>query len=605
MNYLLLSTIAIDDFYESIGVYLEERTELLFHENNLDIYLSRHYGSPCDNLDRKRFIGLDFCATKGGRRNFDESFNKLEETCTRMWEDAVRNLTKLTMTQPHSVPELRAQAAMLNKHRNKRTPNVGSMDDEMTQRHETPIAREPRSVSAVITGIGILSSLVSSLTTGISGIYHFFQSRKQNQKLYLKTKNSMLSAAEIATNNVHDLKAISVALCDENFHTNLLLAEMYTNMLLRDSVRTIENEILSYNFGTIPKTSSFLSTLLDLCTSIEPNNERFCKHLIFSGGVDLEFNGLAIKNGFLVSLIKINIPIQSVLFMKNMHLEVINLGSYNQQKYFQIQLPQDVIVTDDTFYSLNRGLCNGIVCDINSVMVQETARCLRSIVSNRTQFCTSVFMTPPRDCSFRKVTQGTLIRAAAGVFFPTGQTPFGAVSLNKRAMFTSSQGRLLCQNSGGYNTTHILTPGHILIKNSTSVLEPRVKINRNFDFNKTNIMLSETLELARKIKDLYSIDDTININGTEQSIFLTMVIISTIISISGLTLYVTFHYRKLLYNFTISTISTLRGLKNKTGKEAMELGDNENQEELGLTLINESQKTTIYPKLRIENENEE
>lgn len=603
LNCLLRTAAAFNQFFEPIGVFTEEKSTLQFFENDIDVYMSRHYVSPCSNLDRMQFSGLDFCPTKTARKNFDESFDQLEKSCEEMWNGAVQNLTKVLFPVTQGPPSAQAIVDDINlwtPGRKKRDYDFESMklvDNEFSQRYATGTARERRSLSAVVTGIGLFSSLVSSLTTGFSSIYHFFQVRKQNQKMYLKQKDSNLACAAIAENTVQDIKTVADALCDESFHSNLLISKMYVNMILRENVRELENEILNFNFGTIPKTSSFLNTLLELCTSIEPNQPDFCKHLIFSGGVNIEFDGLTIHSGFIIGLLRINIPIQSVLFIKNTHYEVINLGSYIQSKYFIVDVPQDIIVDGDgTFYSLNKGLCSGLVCSINSVMVTETARCLRSIVSNQTQFCTTIYMNAPRDCAFRKVNQGTIIRASSGVFFPTGTTPFGAISLTKRAIFTSSQGRLLCQNNG-YNTTHIISPGHILLKNSTAVLiEPKVTINKNFNITKTEFMLSETLQLAKKIKNLYEIDDTINIQGKERPIVLTIILISTTIMVSCFLIYFAFINREHLHNYTLSTISLLRGLNEKKESKNKKLADTENSEESPLTLINDGQKA-VYPKL--------
>jgi len=568
---------------------MEERNRLLFFENDIDVFLSRHYTSPCSDLDRLKFVGLDYCSSKSARKSFDESFEQLQRTCTRTWQQAVFNLTRITMTQPHSVPQLRAQAARLNAN----------------YEHS---ARATRSVTAagIVTGIGILSTLVSSITTTVSTIFHFFKSRemaKNSHTMYIKSRGASLAAAEIAENTVSDLKTISQALCDENFHTNQAIAEMYVNIILRESVRSIELEVLHFNFGTIPKTSSFLSTLLKLCKEIEPNVEDFCKHLIYAGGIKLEFRGLTIKNGFLVSLVKVNVPIQSILFMENKHIEIINLGSYLGGRYFQVDLPRDIIIDNDgTFYSLNRALCSGPCCDINSVMVTEGARCLSNIVSNKTQFCTTMYMSPPRDCSFRKVNMGTMIRAESGVFFPIGSAPFGAFSINKKAHFTSSKGRLLCKNSGGYNTTHIITPGFISLRHNSSVrIDPLIKINRKFNFTETDFMLSETLELAKKIKNLYSIEDTINIGGTEHPILISIIWISSVIFLICFIILVCFYYGKDLINFTQDKISKFWGLSNNKKSINKKLDDKIDTNETELTLINAG-KHAIYPELQLEEE---
>ena len=514
----LISGTATDDsnkLYENLGVFLSHsHKEMFFKENTIEVMVSRHYTSNCDAIREHNLMERPTCHNNYDTKNSEETMIEIIKECETIWSREMSILQELS-------PRIK-----------EKRPN--------------------RSVTGILTGVSLFTNLYSSLTTTFSNLYHFYQNRqtlKKQEDLYLKGSSTNIVLANIAKQFKMDLLTINNIICQSNSLKYNALLKMHANHILQKSIETIENEIISLNFNSLPRNLNFLQMAMKACMSIKPNSIAFCHYVIFNSEVDIRFDGLVPNDIFLVALFVLKFPVMSnELIIKNI-ISVTNIGYFEKDQYNIIDIPKIGVQTNfDSIYELNSHFCKKMICHVNAVSQNIKSRCLTSIMQNTTQNCVSVISEAPF-CHYKKVPSGHLIIGQNALFFPISENHLDAIPLKNSSLFTQEAGRLLCSHEK-VNMTHIISQPLISVHfNSSLKINNPVLINHKIDLELIKFRLSDDLSLMKELENIYNEDDTLKIGDQKISTIIFVIVCSSILPIIILCVLIGLKYRDVLNNY--------------------------------------------------------
>ena len=513
-----------DKYYQSIGVYTEETKEnIFFKEGTITVYLSRHYASRCSTIKNEQFLNLRYCGSKKVDDKVKSILDAVEKECDAIW---FRRMTQI---------------------------------GQLTSR-----IREKRQAAGYIIGtLHIFSSLIKSLTSIFSDMYHIYHEHKliQNQdKLYIKGKDGSIIAANLAKNLNLDINELHDMMCDYRALSDINFVKIHANLLLQASIKSIEEEVLNFQFGILPKTVDFLTTAMEICSSIRGNSVEFCRYSIFNQEIGLKWDGLTTTKKSLVGLVKLKVPIMASDLAIESFITIKNIGMFSPTKnYMIVDLPDYAIKTKTGFiYEITSSTCSNKICHTNNVQQTVRSRCLFSITHEQTTLCQNIIKKTPH-CYYLRVNGGHIIVAINAIFFPTDRNVLDAIKIANQTYFAKSPGRLLCDSLSGYNSSHILTEPYTSVKfNSTLQLMESVNIVKTINMSKMTSRLSQNLKLIHDLETLYKTDDKVAIGNKDINILNVIAFISTAITFSGLIILFIYRHRKKFTQLHCKTFQRMR-----------------------------------------------
>ena len=111
---------------------------------------------------------------------------------------------------------------------------------------------------------------------------------------------------------------LTTANCDVSLLSYDNLLKYSTISLIENNLEIIEKEVFSFALGKIPETHEFFTIFLDFCRSTPPNSVPFCRRLLWSNQIKINFRGLTTKNGVLQGLIHVEMPRESKTYRNYM-----------------------------------------------------------------------------------------------------------------------------------------------------------------------------------------------------------------------------------------------------------------------------------------------
>ena len=553
-----------DAYLPKLGLYIEQKTDsIYFKENKLNVYLSRHYSSNCEKLRNSQILDLHKCTNKYDERSRMPLVEAIIAQCQQLWQHEIEKLAE-----------------------------ISKPDTDRSKRF-----------AGVIEGITLFAGLVSSLSSTFSSLYHIFHHSQNNRKiddLYIKGKQSSLIAANLAHNMQLDFTDLQSILCDNNALESHEILQLRANYFLQQSIKAIELELISFSFAQIPKSLNFLKNLVEICLTVRSNNMQFCKHIVYTQKIKVRFDGLTFNEDGLVSLVFLEIPIMSDELLVNTLFEINNIGYFQHDIYFKIDVPKFSIKTKNGFYyELNMLYCDDDLCHVNSVKMTTRSRCVQSVLNNKTDFCLSIIDEPPI-CNYIRVDTGHLIATKNAIFFPIDERTLNAISLINRTTLIQNPGRLLC-SEGSSNSSHILAQPHTELRiNNSMELTENLKIIYNITSKNIESRLSDNLKLIDQMRNLYDLDDTINLQGKNYSVVSMLLVSGTLLPTLIFLILIVYRYRVVLTKFYQNTLYKLWSTKRAQVEKVIELTDqrdeNEIKNEIDTIIVNHAEGT-IYPKL--------
>ena len=159
--------------------------------------------------------------------------------------------------------------------------------------------REKREIA--LASVYLFSGLITNMVTIVSSLFTFFERKKvekdlkdQKSELDLKIQNSNLVASSIFAESNIAISDLKTAICDVSLLSYDNLLKYATITLIQNNLEIIEREIFSLALGKIPETHEFFTIFLDFCRSTPPNSVPFCRRLLWSNQIKINFRGLSL-----------------------------------------------------------------------------------------------------------------------------------------------------------------------------------------------------------------------------------------------------------------------------------------------------------------------
>ena len=510
-------------YFDDLGTFVEKHDELFFYGETAEIYFSRHYPDACGKLKTDKILNTRVCVDRYDSKNSREVLEGLVKECSTQWGEQIQLL----------------QSTTIQKVRRRR----------MTVGRLTVRKSVPRVKRVALATVGLFAGIISAVTGVFSTLFKIFNDVKINSfktdQIYTRSRQGTLIAASIADRETENSYTINNIVCDSDALKNLQLRKLHANILLNQNVQYIENEVLNLSFGSLPRNTNFLSNILKICTSFQPNTIHFCKAMVYSNNLGIDFEGVTISNNTLVSLIKLQMPIQSQQFQHNSGLHIINMGNFLNGQFFKISIPNESIVTlNGDVYSLDKSLCNKNFCDINSLELNDKARCLSSILVGKSDHCVNIFGSPP-NCNFKRTNTGHIITSVNGLYFPTNTGSISAIGLQNKTFFAKHAGRLLCRD-GKKNSTHLLSGPSISHRFNSTIKFVDFHYAKNLkNLSTIQRRFTKDKKLNNQLKEIYKNDDHLNIGQQNIPTPTVIIILSFLVYIVS-SLVANFAYPKIL-----------------------------------------------------------
>ena len=555
-----------DQFFDKLGVYTSIESPVDFFDTHITVYLTRTYSNTlCTEGVLGNVTQHVDCLDRKVQAALKQVVAKLAEECDRIWKTEIN---KLRATTPQS-----------RQTRNYADPSEwpvfdSGSDDSMRKRSFAEMmtsdnvaspTRRKRQAAAVLTGLNSLLSIAPTLVTTFSSLYMFFSHREVEKQLsFLKTETrerqtkANLATASIMREFDHSIDALTDTVCQRDVLTNSKIRQLNANILLAESISATTREILAFSYSEAPRSAEFLSVLLNICTKVKANDIEFCKRIIFNQRFSLRFDGTTIRDGLLVALIKLELPVRSENFVWNRALHTLNVGAYHRGEYFQLNVPSFSMQTPEgNVFDIDISQCQSNLCHTNDLQVTPQSRCLTSLLRNSSESCVRIFTEAP-DCLYYKVPSGYIIMAPKALWVPEKLSSGPTIRLNKSVFFTREAGTLICNNHG-INSTHKLQDPMIHITSNTS-LSTREKINIIHRIDLSDISSKDDLnkEIRTKISELEQSDDLVLVGKNDLPIVLVCFVISITTSFILLLINGIFKYRSAIASKILQAYISLK-----------------------------------------------
>ena len=297
--------------------------------------------------------------------------------------------------------------------------------------------------------------------------------------------------------------------------------------MIESYISHITEETLSIASGEIPKTLDFNMDLKSLCTKF--NHDEFCIKAINEKAIKIRFEKAVLdEDQSLHIVMQVSLPIQSSKFTESHPIFISNVGFFENETYYKLNLPTHALQTNGIIYGLNQDLCKGLICDVNSVYYDSNILCVSNLLSNHSDSCSAIDFGQKDVCAFKRVAGlGYLMAVKHGLLSSNRNDLVEVKTLKSSNFWTELAGHLICYQNDDQTSFLIMgrvEPYFATITPKTLLITPETDIlGYNFTFTES---LSERIE--RSIKNLTAKDDHVSLMGNEVSTLL-------LITISGIT----------------------------------------------------------------------
>ena len=565
-----------EEFYPHYGLIIKESEPTMFYDNFNKIFYTRYYINQCDqNIFKKILLGNQRCQNTTTTQT-EKILDTIVKQCSHIYEMEIEELRQINNRVRRST------------------------------------------LSNIYNGVQLFGGISSFLINLGTSVYNYIESKSlktNNAKLLIGQKNNKITAANIARFSVEQSFELNHMICDLSVITESEILDLYATFLIKDQVKFIENEIISFSFGTYPRTKEFLFNLLTICEGFNGNTPDFCRKVVYNNLIKIKFDGIKIDNGAIVALIKIDIPIMSNVFVNFERKDIINLGLFNNSEYAKLRVPEAIIQNNENkMFELDIKQCYKNLCPTNAIYDSLENKCLLSLISKiNSENCELIISEAPL-CKFIRENSGYFITAKEGLFFPTSQTSEPVIEIRNSNILIKEEGRLLCiDRKYNHNTTHNLVSPYLtsvhnssfhmlkeIIISSTELKSKFLRktlskeLNLQYELNRID---KNDLNQNEKLISLHNSDDHIMVKNWNINTLTVIITTSVIITVIILSLYVLLKYWsvdfKTIYHYMKNKWSE-KVTKTPIQKQNTESDPHSKLDEVTI-LINDS-KSVIYPQ---------
>ena len=576
-----------DQFFDKLGVYTSIEEPIDFYDTHMPVYLTRTYSNTlCTEGALGNVTRHVDCLDRKLQAALQQVVEKLAEECDRIWKAEINKLRSTTpqSRQTRNNGDNSYDSAVFDSHGDGSTEK--SFLELMTSDNVGSPVRKKRQAGAVLTGLNSLISLAPTLVSTFSSLYLFFSHKEVEKQLsFLKVDTrerqhkSNLATASLMREFDHSIDALTDTVCQRDVLTNSKIRQLNANILLAESISATTREVLAFSYSEAPRSAEFLAVLLNICTQVENNDLAFCKRIIFNQRFTLRFDGTTIRDGLLVALLKLELPVRSENFRWNRGLHTLNVGSYHRGEYFQLNVPPYSLQTSHgVVFEIDISNCQANLCHTNDLQVTPQSRCLTSLLRNSSESCVRVYTDAP-GCLYYKVPSGYIIMAPKALWVPKKLASGPTIRLNKSVFFTREAGTLICNNNGINSTHKLQDPTIRIISNSSLSTREKIDVVHRIDLSDISSKDDMNKEIRSKITQLEKSDDLVQLGKRDLPIVLVCFVISITTSFILVIINVIFTHRGAIATkiFQVSNYLKSKLWANQTNENddasKLEMGD--------------------------------
>ena len=440
-------------YYEDLGIVIESEREYYFREESVSVYYTRSYVSVCDHYNLTRLQESRPCKTRWSQTNSFSRTDAVLKECNALWNATLTKLQRIAKQRKPEKPVIRQARSIVPDSLKK----VVRQTDIIINGEEA-LGRQKRGIITVVSTIfdiaDFLCHIISSSYKRITGRYitddMFGKLTISHENGYTQATNYARHGPDFETNlktTVH---------CNRNLDKDLTMRNNHALLLSQLNLEHIEMELLSLAIGSLPPSTKFLADLIQICSSFESNDANFCRNIISSENLPIQFEGLEILNNTLAAYIEVKVPIRSHHFDVLPALKITNFGQFSQNSFFKLDTPELVAFNkNNDLFGIDRKYCSKNLCSMDALSLSPASLCVQSLIKNKTDFCEKTFRPVEKFCDFRRTANGYVIRAENALFVPDIGNSLSSKSIKNETVFVNEGGTLLC-SSRLLNTTHRL-----------------------------------------------------------------------------------------------------------------------------------------------------
>ena len=417
---LFLPTLSLS-FFENAGLAFEEKRPLELFNPPTEVHFYRTFATKSTREIRAR---IQACITQE---------NQLEEDL-----------------EAQASYKIRANQILQEIHQLWRTA-ITDLTSTAGSRDKRSIWSTTKQVTRFIYKSPFLRSVLTLANSYMGNIVSIFTDQDHYEQLeHLEHK---------IINNTHLIKqsnnVVLARLMDLEHQHCLQYNELYLFQEVTHMIRTIEEEILETALGKIPPHASYVSGLISSCSKLG-NSPRFCHKLLQNNLIKIQFGGLSFdeETQILISKTVLSIPIEKESPSNLRHIKVINLGNWEREGFFKLNLKGDFIIQGDQILALDQDQCADTLCPFSAIRT-EVPECFSSLLKNSTVGCVKIFQEPPAYCEIENYGSDYILAIPRGDVIFNELQPMKSMTVINQTILVDQKVTLQCHGVTGLKTVTI------------------------------------------------------------------------------------------------------------------------------------------------------
>jgi len=470
--FLIPSNDAKNIYQESLGLYLEEDQNALIVKGHQKILWSIHYITPCQNLSTDYLKTTKNCDVRD--KHFLSKSKELLQNCKNEFLDQISSLKKII---PSTLDTFNKSMLLEYAHL-----QANIMINNLNRE---------RRFADFIPVIGTFAEFITSVNTNrkVSKMRSEFKEfRSWNEKKISDLSKNIVDIATLAERNNREIVELSDSICDTLISNNDEILHFQLQEMFKYFYDNMMGDIIRFSNGEIPAKNKIYSDILDLCKKfqspdLDENTLTFvCNKLIRSTEFNLIFAGVEISGSHAPSLsvnIFLQMPIINPRYLAYRQYFIFNSGFFYNQSFYEIEVPQRVIVAEKEVISISQS-CSNLVCNIKHLTFDRQSRCVDKILKNKPLNNCNRKNFPDQLCNIKYIKTGVIISAAHALIVYHNQA---TISINYATKKVSGQGSVVCNFSNNYTKTFRFDSE--IVKSDTFISLPKIKPVKLQTINKT------------------------------------------------------------------------------------------------------------------------
>lgn len=300
-------------------------------------------------------------------------------------------------------------------------------------------------LTAIILGIVAFCSILFISKELVTYEVHKYTNTEQIHMDQFKIRVN--STFNDAISNVIDL---SETVCDVHLTSSDNAIIRFLNIYLM----RLETALFSLGKGVFPNDKTLIKSLLRVCieaqtTETKSYKNQFCNAFVFSH-FDISLLGLYQDlNKNIVLKIQLDVPIAKSITFTYSIFSIANVGFYNNQQKYSVNLPSEMFVYDayKTGFEFEYNKCVGQVCPIDALIITNRSRCGYGILKNVPNTnCVISKVNEINICNIEKVGPGYLLSVKEALFIDHSVKIKGASELRNENILVNS-GTCICRTA--------------------------------------------------------------------------------------------------------------------------------------------------------------